>query len=51
MGIYQNGMFLMLKKWVQCSKKCKLFNQNINSWNVSKVEDMERMFMGCEKKI
>lgn len=27
---------------------CKNFNQDISSWNVSKVEKMRYMFKGCE---
>jgi surface protein len=33
-----NGMF----EW------CAVFNQQLNKWNISKVENMSFMFAGCE---
>ena len=28
---------------------CKIFNQDISSWDVSNVTDMKYMFLGCTK--
>ena len=27
---------------------CKKFNSDLSKWNVSKVKDMEYMFLGCD---
>ena len=38
------GMFLELRKLIQCLKVLNAFNQDLSSWDVSGVSDMRDMF-------
>ena len=41
------GMFLELRKLIQCLKVRQSFNQDLSSWDVGGVSDMRDMFNGA----